>query len=196
VPAIVHATHSSQELGNALADVLLGDVNPGGRLAQTWPATLADLPPMMDYDLRKGRTYMYARAEPQYPFGHGLSYTTFSYAKLRTSASKLSSKAALDVSVDVTNSGPRSGDEVVQLYVRYPESKVERPLKQLRGFERVTLTPGETRTVTLRLAAEDVAYWSVARHAWAVEPGPLELMVGRSSAEADLALRLRVAVVP
>jgi beta-glucosidase len=193
---ILHMTHASQELGNALADVLLGDVNPGGRLAQTWPATLADLPPMMDYDLRKGRTYMYARAEPQYPFGHGLSYTTFSYAKLRTSASKLSSKAALDVSVDVTNSGPRSGDEVVQLYVRYPESKVERPLKQLRGFERVTLTPGETRTVTLRLAAEDVAYWSVARHAWAVEPGPLELMVGRSSAEADLALRLRVAVVP
>jgi beta-glucosidase len=189
-------THASQELGNALADVLLGDFNPGGRLAQTWPRSLADLPPMMDYDIRKGRTYMYATAEPQYAFGHGLSYTTFGYANLRTSAPKLSPKAPLEVSVDVTNTGSRPGDEVVQLYARYPESKVARPLKQLRGFERVTLAPGETRSVRFRLAAEELAYWEPSRHAWAVERGAVELMAGRSSADADLGLRARVAVAP
>ena len=89
---------------------------------------------MMDYDIRHGRTYMYFKGEPQYPFGYGLSYTTFAYANLRTSAPRLSPGAPLTVSVDVTNTGARAGDEVVQLYVRYPESKVERPLKQLRGF--------------------------------------------------------------
>ncbi len=115
---IVHLTHNSQELGNALADVLLGDFNPGGRLAQTWPRALEDLPPMMDYDIRHGRTYMYARAEPQYPFGYGLSYTTFSYAGLATSAKRLKPGAPISVSVDVTNKGARAGDEVVQLYVR------------------------------------------------------------------------------
>ena len=98
--------------------------------------------------------------------------------------------------MDVTNSGARAGDEVVQLYVRYPESKVERPLKQLRGFERVTLAPGETRTVALRLAAEDLAYWSPERHAWVTEPGRVELMVGSSSADADLKLRRMVTVAP
>ena len=138
-------THASQELGNALADVLFGDANPGGRLAQTWPRSLDQLPPMMDYDIRHGRTYMYFQGEPQYAFGYGLSYTTFAYANLRTSAPSLARGGAIDVSVDVTNTGSRAGDEVVQLYVRYPESKVERPLKQLRGFQRVTLAPGETR---------------------------------------------------
>jgi beta-glucosidase len=197
VPTILHMTHSSQELGNALGDVLFGDANPGGRLAQTWPRSLDQLPPMMDYDLRHGRTYMYFRDEPQFPFGHGLSYTTFAYANLRTSAPAIAFApgGAIDVSVDVTNTGPRAGDEVVQLYVRYPESKVDRPLKQLRGFQRIALAPGETRTVALRLGAADLAYWDVGRHAWTVEPGRVELMVGPSSADADLKLRRTVAVV-
>lgn len=193
---LLHMTHVSQELGNALADVLFGDGNPGGRLAQTWPRSLDQLPPMMDYDLRHGRTYMYFRGEPQFPFGYGLSYTTFAYASLRTSAPSLARGGAIDVSVDVTNTGSRTGDEVVQLYVRYPESKVDRPLKQLRGFQRASLAPGETRTVTVRLAATDLAYWDVARHAWTVEPGRVELMVGPSSADADLKLRRTVAVTP
>jgi len=193
---ILHMTHASQELGNALADVLLGDFNPGGRLAQTWPASLDQLPPMMDYDIRHGRTYMHSRAEPQYPFGHGLSYTSFAYANLRTSAATLTSKSAIDVSVDVTNSGARAGDEVVQLYVRYPESKVARPLKQLRGFVRVTIAPGETRTITLRLGGADLAYWSPERHAWITEPGRVELMVGPSSADADLELRRTITTGP
>jgi beta-glucosidase len=193
---ILHMTHASQELGNALADVLFGDASPGGRLGQTWPASLEQLPPMPDYDIRHGRTYMYFRGEPQYAFGHGLSYTSFGYAKLRTSAPQIAPGDPLMVAVEVTNSGARAGDEVVQLYVRYPESKVERPLKQLRGFQRIALAPGETRSVTLRVSAEDLAYWSTARHAWVVEPGRVELMVGPSSADADLRLRRLVAVTP
>jgi beta-glucosidase len=193
---ILQMTHASQELGNGLADVLFGDANPGGRLVQTWPRSLDQLPPMMDYDLRRGRTYQYFRGDPQYPFGYGLSYTTFAYANLRTSAPKLAGGGAIDVSVDLTNTGSRAGDDVVQLYVRHPASKVDRPLEQLRGFQRVALAPGETRTVTLRLAAADLAYWDVARHAWTVERGPVELMVGPSSADADLKLRRTVAVTP
>jgi beta-glucosidase len=191
---IVQATHASQELGNGLADVLFGDFNPGGRLAQTWPKSLEQLPPIMDYDLRHGRTYMYSRAEPQYPFGYGLSYTTFAYANVRTSAPSLARDGAVDVTFDVTNTGARAGDEVVQLYVRYPASKVERPLKQLRGFQRVTLAPGETKAVALRLAAADLAFWNVGHHAWVVEPGRVELMVGPSSADADLKLRRAIVV--
>jgi beta-glucosidase len=193
---ILFMTHASQELGNALADVLFGDANPGGRLAQTWPASLDQLPPMMDYDLRHGRTYMYSQADPQYAFGFGLSYTRFSYANLRTNISSVRAGGTVDVSVDVTNTGQRAGDEVVQLYVRYPESRVERPRKQLRGFSRVTLAPGETRTVTLGLAAADLAYWDAAKHAWAVEPGRVEVMAGPSSADVDLKLRRTISVEP
>jgi beta-glucosidase len=193
---IVHITHASQEQGNALGDVLFGDVNPGGRLTQTWPGSLAQLPPMRDYDIRRGRTYMYFRGEPQYPFGYGLSYTTFGYANLRAGGGRLPRDGSLAVEVDVTNTGPRAGDEVVQLYVRYPESRVERPLKQLRGFQRITLAPGETRTVSLPLAARDLAYWDVKRKAWTVEPGRVELMAGPSSADADLKVRRTVVVGP
>jgi beta-glucosidase len=191
---ILHLTHASQELGNALADVLFGAASPGGRLAQTWPRSLEDLPPMMDYDLRHGRTYMYSTAQPQFPFGYGLSYTTFSYANLRTSSAAVASRGSVEVSVDVTNTGTRAGDEVVQLYVRYPESKVDRPRKQLRAFERIGLDPGSTKTVTLRLAAADLAYWDPKSHAWVVEPGRVELLVGGSSADAALGQRLALSV--
>jgi beta-glucosidase len=191
---ILHMTHASQELGNALADVLFGDTNPGGRLAQTWPQSLEQLPPMMDYDLRHGRTYMYSHAEPQFPFGYGLSYTTFAHANLRTSSPTLATGGSLDVSLDVTNTGARAGDDVVQLYVRYPDSKVDRPSWQLRGFQRLTLAPGETKAVTLYLAAVDLAYWDIKERDWAVEPGRVELMVGPSSADSDLKLRRTVTV--
>ena len=195
-PTILHVTHNSQELGNALADVLLGDVNPAGRLTQTWPRALEDLPPMMDYDIRHGRTYMYARAEPQFAFGHGLSYTTFAYSGIHASAPKLKPQAPVALSVEVTNNGARAGDEVVQLYVRYPDSKLPRPQKQLRGFQRVAIIPGQTRTVTFDLAAEDLAYWSPEKHAWVVEPGKVEVMIGPSSVDAELKQRLTIAVAP
>ncbi len=195
-PAIVHLTHASQEQGNALADVLFGIVNPGGKLAQTWPKSLDQLPPMMDYNLRHGRTYQYFTGEPQYPFGYGLSYTTFALANLRASATTLARDGALTVSVDLTNTGSREGDEVVQLYVRYPQSKVSRPLKQLRAFQRVTVAAGATATVSLSLAAADLAYWDEAAHAWVVEPGPVELLVGTSSADRDLPQRTTITVSP
>lgn len=191
---ILHMTHASQELGNALGDVLFGEVDPGGRLTQTWPSSLEQLPPMMDYDIRHGRTYMYFEGEPQYHFGHGLSYTTFAFANLRTSAATMAQDGAVDVTVDVTNTGTRNGDEVVQLYVRHPASAVSRPRKQLRGFWRVSLAPGETRSVTLRLGAADLSYWDPAAQTWVVESGPVELLVGRSSADADLTLRQAVTV--
>jgi beta-glucosidase len=151
---------------------------------------------MMDYDIRHGRTYMYFRGEPQYRFGYGLSYTSFAYANLRTSADRVTGGGRFTVAMDVTNTGSRPGDDVVQLYVSHPGSKVERPIRQLRGFQRVTLGPGETRTVALTLAVADLAWWDAGRHAWVVERGRVELMAGGSSADADLKLRRTIAVEP
>ncbi|HVU18397.1 MAG TPA: glycoside hydrolase family 3 C-terminal domain-containing protein [Candidatus Didemnitutus sp.] len=194
-PAILQITHASQEQGSALADVIFGDFNPGGKTTQTWPASLDQLPPMMDFDIRHGRTYMYATAEPQYPFGFGLSYTTFNLSNLHA-ADHLARDGSMEVSVDVTNTGTRAGDEVVQLYVRYPDSKVDRPHKQLRGFQRISVAPGKTQTARMTLRAADLAYWNVAAHDWTVEPGRVELLVGHSSRDSDLALRQMVAVQP
>jgi len=193
-PAILHVTHASQELGNALADVIFGIVNPGGKLAQTWPKSLDQLPPMDDFDLRHGRTYMYSKGEPQYPFGFGLSYTTFELSHLKTNAETLDINGTITVTVDVRNSGSREGDEVVQLYVRFPESKVDRPLKQLRAFQRVTVAPSESKTISLVLRAADLAYWSIEKHAWMVEAGPVELLIGNSSSDQALKLKKIITV--
>ena len=193
---IVHLTHASQEQGNALADVLFGLVNPGGKLAQTWPKSLDQLPPMMDYDIRHGRTYQYFQGKPQYPFGFGLSYTTFALSGLRTSAPAIATDGTVRVCVELKNTGAREGDEVVQLYVRHPGSRVARPLKQLRGFRRVTLAAGASITVEMPLRAADLAYWDSARHAWTLEPGTVELLVGTSSADRDLTQRATLLVQP
>jgi beta-glucosidase len=179
VPAILHVTNNSQELGNGLADVLFGDVNPAGRTTQTWVKSITDLPPMMDYDIRHGRTYQYFKGKPLYPFGFGLSYTSFEYSGLKTSTPTLSD--SILVSVNVKNTGKRDGDEVVQLYVTYPDSKVERPIKQLKGFKRVFIPAGETKTVTIPLKAIDLAYWNVGKHVFTVENGKVKLMIGGSS---------------
>ncbi len=186
VPAILHASHNGQEEGNAIADVLFGDYNPAGRLVQTWVRSVDQLPPMMDYDLRHGRTYMYFEGEPLYPFGYGLSYTTFAYSGLRTSATRMGPDGDITVSVNVKNAGPRAGDEVVQLYVRHEKSKVERPLKELRGFERVALQAGETKTVQMKLKAASLAYWDEKASRFVVEDEPVRLMVGGSSADVRL----------
>jgi beta-glucosidase len=183
VPAIIHITHSSQEEGNALADALFGDINPGGKLVQTWPDSLGQLPPMMDYNIRHGRTYMYLKGKPLYPFGYGLSYTTFGFSNLKTSAVKLSRNGDITVSIDVKNTGNRGGDEVVQLYVQHLQSKVERPERELKGFKRVTLAPGETKTVNIKLPASSLAYWDINKKAFIVEKKRIRLMVGSSSAD-------------
>jgi beta-glucosidase len=183
VPAILHITHAAQEQGTAVADVLFGDYNPAGRLVQTWPKSLDQLPPMMDYDIRHGRTYMYFKGEPLYPFGYGLSYTTFKYSKLDVSADHLSDGGTISVSVDVTNAGKREGDDVVQMYATHLDSKVNRPAKQLVGFKRVNLAVGQTKTVELRVKAEALAYWDVQTHQWVLEKDKVRITVGSSSAD-------------
>ena len=181
-PAIVHLTHGSQELGRALADVLFGDVNPAGRLVQTWPRSLEQLPPIMDYDLRHGRTYQYFAGEPLYPFGFGLSYTTFEYASIAVAKQAIGAGDTIEVVVAVKNAGHRDGEEVVQLYAEFPESKVARPNRMLCGFARVPISAGETKRVPLPVPAKQLAYWDLARQAWAVEPGRVRLRAGGSSA--------------
>ena len=180
VPAILHMALNSQEEGHALASVLFGDYNPAGRLVQTWPKSLAQLPPMMDYDIRHGRTYMYFREEPLYPFGYGLSYTTFAYRDLKVTRNGES----IDASVTLKNTGRRVGDEVVQLYVKHLNSKVARPLKELKGFTRITLGPQEEKVVHLSVPLSRLAYWNTDR--WVVEKDQIEITVGGSSIDARL----------
>jgi beta-glucosidase len=191
VPAIVEAWYPGQAGGTAIADVLFGDYNPGGRLPVTFYKDVKDLPPFEDYAM-KGRTYRFFEGTPLYSFGHGLSYTTFRYENLRTSAPSVAATSTVTVSVDVTNTGTRAGDEVVQLYVQHTGSRVERPKKELRGFKRLTLQPGETRTVRLPLAASSLAYWNAANKSWTVEAEPVRLQVGASSS--DIRLENTIAV--
>ncbi len=192
VPAIVHIVHNSQEEGNALADVLVGDYNPAGRLVVTWPMSLDQLPPMMDYDIRHGHTYMYFRSKPLYPFGYGLSYTSFTYSNLRTSSEELYKMGEITVSVDVHNTGSLTGDEVVQMYISHVNSRVERPIQELKGFKRVTLSPGETKTISLLLKADALAYWDSEKGAFNLEPDQVQVKIGSSSANIVLEHRIRV----
>ncbi|MEO7719579.1 MAG: glycoside hydrolase family 3 C-terminal domain-containing protein [Capsulimonas sp.] len=182
VPAIVQMTHSSQEQGNALAAALVGDINPAGRLVQTWPRSIEQLPAMMDYDIRHGRTYLYGQADTLYPFGYGLSYTSFAYSDLQVSSRVIGPNDSVDVSVCVANVGPQDGEEVVQLYVRHAHSQVQRPQIELKGFQRVAIRAGETKTITISLSASQFAYWNSERGAFVVEPGPIQILVGGSSA--------------
>jgi beta-glucosidase len=192
VPAIVHMAHNSQEEGNALADVLFGDYNPAGRLVQTWVKSIDDLPLLMDYNIRNGRTYMYFKGEPLYPFGYGLSFTTFAYSNLRSSTARLARDGQVTVSVKVRNTGKWDGQEVVQLYVEHMGSKVERPIKELKGFQRVFLKAGETKTVQIPLQARDLAYWDTQQKQWVVEDEKVNLMVGASSADVKVQQMIRV----
>jgi beta-glucosidase len=185
VPAIVEAWYPGQSGGTALADVLFGDYNPAGRLPVTFYRSVSDLPAFDEYAMA-GRTYRFFTGTPLYAFGHGLSYTTFRYSKLRTGKAPFGAKTfgttdTLSIQVDVTNSGRRAGDEVVQLYVRHPSSKVSRPIRDLRGFARVTLKPGERRTVSLRVPVSSLAYWNESTHGWTLETESVALDVGASS---------------
>jgi beta-glucosidase len=186
IPAIVLMTHNSQEMGNALADVLFGDFNPAGRLVQTWPKSIDQLPPMMDYDIRHGRTYMYFNGSPLYPFGFGLSYTRFRYSGLRTDSPTLAADGSIDISLNVSNVGARDGEEVVQLYSELPDSKVLRPRRSLQGFRRIAIKAGETKEMHFTLAARQLAYWDETAHRYIVEAGKVRLLVGASSSDIRL----------
>lgn len=192
LPAIVHLTHNSQEEGHGLADVLFGDVSPAGRLNQTWPTGDAQLLPMMDYNLRHGRTYMYSKDKPLYPFGYGLSYTTFAYEGLTLSAAKINADGTVRVTVKVKNTGKRGSDEVVQMYVQHLDSKVERPQIELEGFKRVHIEAGAVENVTMELKAHDLAYWDTAAHEWRVEKEPVRILAGGASDKLPVQATLQI----
>ena len=188
-PAIVHIANSGQELGTAVADVIFGDYNPAGRTTMTWYANETDLPAdVFQYDIRAGLglTYQYFTGAPLYPFGHGLSFTTFEYSNLAVGAADLALCDETTVSVDVQNTGTREGDEVVQMYVSYPDTAIVRPTKQLRGFKRIHLAVGEKQTVTFPLRGEHLTYWNEARQTFALEAGTVDIKVGASSADIRL----------
>ena len=179
VPAILHMAQSSQELGTALADVVFGDYNPAGRTNQTWVKDILDLPNMLDYDIRNGRTYMYYKGETIYPFGHGLSYTTFEYSNLKVKKDDGGCK----VTFDLRNAGERDGEEVVQLYVKFAGDDAS---MRLRGFDRVPVKKGETVRVEIVVDETDMKLWDIDRHALTFDKGEYEFMVGASSADIRL----------
>ncbi|WP_235215253.1 glycoside hydrolase family 3 protein [Phaeacidiphilus oryzae] len=189
VPAILWSSHAGQETGNALADVLLGEHAPVGRLPQTWYRADDDLPDLLEYDIIKARrTYLYFDGQPLYPFGHGLTYTTFDYGRARSAVDA----GNVVVRLDVTNSGRRDGVEVVQLYSRQLRPRVERPARRLQAFVRVALAAGETRSVELGFPVSELAYWDVAAGGPRVDTGEYELSVGRSSADLRASTRVFV----
>jgi beta-glucosidase len=192
VPAILHVTQSSQEMGNAMADVILGKVSPAGRLVQTWITSIDQLPPILDYNIRKGRTYMYDSNNPLFPFGFGLTYTTFSYSDLKCDKSILRNNDVVNISFSLKNTGNYDSDEVSQLYVSFPESKVSRPVIGLKGFRRIFVAKGETVKVTIPLKASDLTYWDIDKKAFVLEPGKVVVKIGSSSA--DIKLRQDITV--
>ena len=202
VPAVLEAWLMGQAGGGAIADVLFGKVNPSGHLAETFPVRLSDTPAYLNFPGENGvvrygeglfigyRYYDAKATNVQFPFGFGLSYTTFELANLRLSASTLTDSDNLTVSVDVTNSGVVAGKTVVQVYVHDRAAALVRPPKELKGFAKVALEPGETRTITLTLDPRAFAYFDPAYHTWVVEGGDFDILVGPSSA--DLSLRATV----
>ena len=191
IPAILHVSQSSQELGNAVANVLFGNVSPAGRLVQTWITSIDQLPPILDYNIRNGRTYMYFKYAPLFPFGHGLSYTTFKYSDLKVDKKSLRDHEILQVSLNLQNTGNFDSDEVCQLYASFPDSKVERPAMALKGFKRVLVPMGQTVKVTIPVKADDLRYWDDKSNKWIFEPGRVKIQAGASSAD----LRLETTVV-
>jgi beta-glucosidase len=189
LPAVLDMLIAGQAGGDAIADVLFGNYNPAGRLPYTVYASHEQVPPMEEYDITKGFTYMYFDGKPVYPFGHGLSYTTFTYSNLVVSPARIAGTGEVAVRVNVRNSGKMAGDEVPQLYVRDVQASVKRPALELRGFERITLKPGEERTVSFTLPAEKLAFWDETTHAFVTETGTFEVLVGSSSN--DIRLRGR-----
>jgi len=192
-PAVLQAWWAGEEGGNAIADVLFGEVNPAGRLPYTVYASDNQVPPQDEYDISKGFTYMYLKGEAMFAFGHGLSYTQFRYSNLRVSPEQIPPSGVAQVAVDVENVGDRTGDEVVQLYVHDVECSVVRPAKELRGFERINLRPGEKKTAAFKLPGEKLSFYDEKTHGFIVEPGAFDILVGSSSTDIRIVAPLQVA---
>ncbi len=188
LPAIIHTVHNSQELGNALADVLVGDYNPAGRLVQNWSMSDDNLAPLLDYNIRNGHTYLYPKYPPLYPFGYGLSYTKFDYSNVNVQVEN----DGIHVNLDIKNTGEVDGDEVVQVYVSYPHSAVARPVKALKGFIRTNIKKGETKQVSIQIDKNDLRYWDVNQKELVLEKGDIELLIGASSQDVRLIKKVTI----
>jgi beta-glucosidase len=191
VPAILEGWYLGQEGGTAVAEVLFGEYNPGGKLPITVPRSVGQIPAYYNYKPSARRGYLFASKEPLFAFGHGLSYTTFKYDNLKLSEPSIGVNGRTTVSVEVTNTGKLAGDEVVQLYIHDLVSSATRPVKELKGFRRIHLQPGQTQTVGFSLGPEALAFWNEdMKHV--VEPGAFDIMVGPNSVELK-SVRLEVA---
>jgi beta-glucosidase len=185
VPVIFECWYLGQETGQAIAEVLFGDVNPGGKLPITIPRSAGHIPAYYNHKPAARRGYLFDEVSPLYAFGFGLSYTAFEFSRPRLKKATIRPDESSVVRVDVTNTGRVAGDEVVQMYIRDKVSSVTRPVKELKGFERITLDPGQTKTVTLHITPEHLAFYDI-RMKRVVEPGEFEIMVGNSSRDQDL----------
>ena len=185
VPVIFECWYLGQETGHAVADVLFGDFNPGGKLPISFPRSVGHLPVFYNYKPSARRGYLFDDVSPLFAFGFGLSYTNFEIKNVRLKKKKIGLKDSTQVLVDVTNTGKRAGTETVQLYIRDCVSSVTRPVKELKGFQKVSLQPGETKTVSLEITPNSLAFYDV-KMKYVVEPGEFEIMVGDSSRDADL----------
>ncbi len=192
VPGIIEAWYPGEEGGKAIADVIFGDYNPGGKLPITFYKSIAQLPPFYSYDIRKGRTYMYLREKPLFPFGYGLSYTKFKYSNLEIGPKIISPTGKIHVSVDVQDIGNREGDDVVQMYVHNAVPGLERPIEALKGFKRITLKPGESKKVEFVLTADQLAFYNSNLKKWNVDPGIFKVMIGNSSEDIRLTKNFEV----
>jgi beta-glucosidase len=192
VPAVVMAWYPAQDGGKALGELLFGDANFSGKLPVTWPKAWADEPTFnagtsTNMDFYVGYKYFdhYNKA-PLYPFGYGLSYTSFKYEFLGVPCSDVTKGGVVNVTAQITNTGTVAGDEVAFLFVSYPGSKVRRPVKELKGFHRVTLAPGVAKRITFPLRISDLKYWDTTSNSWQVESGTVQIMVGGSSTSLPL----------
>ena len=185
VPVIFECWYLGQETGHAVADVLFGDFNPGGKLPMTIPRSAGHLPAFYNYKPSARRGYLFDAVSPLYPFGFGLSYTTFAFKNPRLAKNKIRRNESTRLLVDVKNTGKRAGVEVVQMYVRDCVSSVTRPVKELKGFQKISLRPGETQTVALNITPELLAFYDL-HMKYVVEPGEFEIMVGNSARDSDL----------
>ncbi|MGC3957745.1 MAG: glycoside hydrolase family 3 N-terminal domain-containing protein [Verrucomicrobiota bacterium] len=185
VPVIFECWYLGQETGHAVADVLFGDFNPGGKLPITIPRSVGHLPAFYNYKPSARRGYLFDDVSPLYAFGYGLSYTKFAFKNVRLNKNRIAKNGSTQVLVDVTNTGKRAGTEVVQLYIRDLVSSVTRPIKELKGFKKVSLKPKETQTIALDITPDSLAFYDV-NMKYVVEPGDFEIMVGNSSRDCDL----------
>jgi beta-glucosidase len=192
LPAILDAWYPGEDGGTAIAQVLLGDYNPGGHIPYTVYASLDGVPPQNEYDVTKGFTYLYFKGVPLYPFGYGLSYTQFTYSNLKLSQTATHATGQVTVTFDLQNSGKRKGAEVAQLYVHQQKSNVVQPIKSLRGFQRVELEPGETKHISLDLPASQLSYYDVVTKKFIVAPGMFDVLIGSSAEDIRLHTQLEV----